>query len=51
MGDLCSDDHSSGEPCPRHGYDDSVPAPAGQAYRKITRTDGEIYVDLVKVQI
>ncbi len=44
---VCSDDHSSGEPCPVHGYDDSVPAPVGTRYERVTLASGEVRVNLV----
>lgn len=39
----CTDDHSSGLHCPVHGFDDSVPPPAGRRWHRVTRADGQLY--------
>lgn len=52
---VCTDDHSSAVPgrghCPLHGYDDSVPAPAGFTYQRVLRADGQIYSALVMLPV
>lgn len=50
MNENCTDDHSSGQHCPLHGYDDSVPAPEGFTWHQVVRDNGAIYSALVCIE-
>lgn len=43
----CTDDHSNGEHCPVHGYDDSVPAPPGFKWHRLMLQNGQVYSALI----
>jgi hypothetical protein len=44
---VCTDDHNNGQPCPVHGYDPSLPAPAGYRYHRYLLPNGQERTDLI----